>query len=194
MIVSVVLKVDWVNLGDSPTRWTARLQLTNAQLMDLRWLNVFALSGPHKCNATTIQLQYKEFFLVLQLYCTFVDRFNRWILRLARSVVTWRLDCELFPFVRFNWPDIIDVKFCIVRTVNSDWIVNRLLGGGARNLDAFFQLETLVTAQFRPLSCIFLGTENDSNSLLNSFISFVVGYTSRSTAPASVTVQTIYGA
>ena len=34
------------------------------------------LSGPHKCNATTIQLQYKNFFLVLQLYCICADPCN----------------------------------------------------------------------------------------------------------------------
>jgi len=31
-------------------------------------------SGPHKCNTTTIQLQYKNFFLVSQLYCACADR------------------------------------------------------------------------------------------------------------------------
>jgi len=34
------------------------------------------LTGPHKCNATTIQLQYKNFLLVLQLYCTCTDPCN----------------------------------------------------------------------------------------------------------------------
>jgi len=34
------------------------------------------LSGPHKCNTTTTQLQYKNCFLVLQLYCTCADSCN----------------------------------------------------------------------------------------------------------------------
>ena len=36
-------------------------------------LPFYRLSGPHKCNTTTV-LQYKTFFLVLQLYCTCADR------------------------------------------------------------------------------------------------------------------------
>ena len=39
-------------------------------------LVVWCLIGPHKCNTTTIQLQYKNFFLVLQLYCTCADTCN----------------------------------------------------------------------------------------------------------------------
>ena len=33
-------------------------------------------SGAHKCNTATIQLQYKNFFLVLQLYCICADPCN----------------------------------------------------------------------------------------------------------------------
>jgi len=44
------------------------------------------LSGPHVCNTTTIQLQYKNFFSVLQLYCTCADLCNTSFLQLAENL------------------------------------------------------------------------------------------------------------